>query len=85
MAFIQFIWDAPDDPEGNVQHIAEHGLTVNEVEFVLDNSTSDSTSQSSGRPCCFGFTPAGEHIIVIYELIDEDTVYPVTAFHVPEP
>ena len=84
MAFIQFIWD-DDDPEGNVQHIAEHGLTINEVEFVLDNPTSNSMSHSSGRPCCFGFTPAGEHIIVIYELIDEDIVYPVTAFHVPQP
>ena len=40
---------------------------------------------SWGRPCSFGYTPAGEYIIVIYEAIDADTVYPVTAYHVPEP
>jgi uncharacterized DUF497 family protein len=85
MAFLQFIWDDPDDPKGNVQHIAEHGLTIDEVEFVLDNPTSEATSESSGRPCSFGYTPAGEYIIVIYEAIDADTAYPVTAYHVSEP
>ena len=85
MKFLEFIWDDPDDPAGNVQHVAEHGLTVDEVEFVLENPVSQSTSQSSDRPCSFGYTPSGEYIIVIYEQIDEDTVYPVTACHVPEP
>jgi hypothetical protein len=33
----------------------------------------------------FGYTPANEYIIVIFQQIDEDTVYPVTAYHVPEP
>jgi hypothetical protein len=27
----------------------------------------------------------GRYITVIYEQIDDDTVYPVTAFEVPEP
>ena len=27
MPLIDAIWDLPDDPDGNVQHIAEHGLT----------------------------------------------------------
>jgi uncharacterized DUF497 family protein len=85
MKFLEFIWDDPDDPAGNVQHVAEHGLTVEEVEFVLQNPFSESTSESSGRPCSFGYTPGGEYIIVIYEQIDEDAVYPVTAYHVPEP
>ncbi len=31
------IWDLEDDPEGNVQHIAEHDLTPEEVESVLFN------------------------------------------------
>jgi hypothetical protein len=28
-------WDLEDDPEGNVQHIAEHGITAEEAEEVL--------------------------------------------------
>ena len=67
-----------------MQHIAEHGLTPADVEFVLQNPTSDDESYSSGRPCCFGCTPDGDHIIVIYEWIDDDTIYPVTAYEVDE-
>jgi hypothetical protein len=29
------IWDLDDDPDGNVQHIAEHGLTKDEVASVF--------------------------------------------------
>ena len=85
MSFTQFIWDDPDDPDGNVQHIAEHGLTIDEVESVLRSPTSEGQSQSSGRPCCFGYTPSGEYIIVIYEPVEDAGVYPVTAYQVPEP
>ncbi|MCY2996149.1 MAG: hypothetical protein NTY19_51120 [Planctomycetota bacterium] len=45
----------------------------------------EAKSDSSGRPCRFGYTPADEYIIVIYERIDDDMIYPVTAYHVPEP
>jgi len=58
--------------------------TVDEVEFVLENPEIDTTSRSTGRPCCFGYTPAGEYIIVVYEQLTDDAVYPVTAYHVPE-
>jgi len=85
MAFLHYVWDDPEDPRGNVEHVAQHGLTIEEVEHVLDDPDSRGTSQSGGNPCCFGFTPAGEFILVIYELIDQDTVYPVTAYHVDEP
>ena len=41
--------DLPDDEEGNVHHIAEHGLTVDEVEDVLLNADLDiDISASSG-------------------------------------
>ena len=85
MAFLWIIWDEENDPFGNVQHIAEHGLTTDEVEAVLNEPDSADSSNSSGCPCVFGFTPAGEYIIVIFESIDEDSIYPVTAHHVPEP
>jgi uncharacterized DUF497 family protein len=85
MMFHRFVWDDPDDPEGNVQHVAEHGLMIEEVEFVLNAPSTEATSHSSGRPCCFGYTSSGEYIIVIYELVDDDAAYHVTAYHVPEP
>ncbi len=85
MRFITIIWDDEDDPDGNVQHIAEHGLEPRDVEFVIENSESEATSRSSTRPCLFGETPDGAYIIVIYQQLDEDTLHPVTAYEVPEP
>ena len=35
MRFVEVIWDDEDQPDGNVQHIAEHGLTIEDVEQVL--------------------------------------------------
>src|SRR5438477_654973 len=29
------IWDLDDEPDGNVQHIEEHGVTVEEAEEIL--------------------------------------------------
>jgi len=31
MGYAQAIWDMDEDPEGNVQHIAEHGISKEEV------------------------------------------------------
>jgi hypothetical protein len=84
MPLIDVIWDLPDDPAGNVQHIAEHGITPLDVEHVLNHPDRRKTSRSSGRPIVFGQTPSGESIAVIYEEIDECTVYPVTAYLVED-
>lgn len=65
MRGFQVIWDDEDEPEGNVQHIAEHGLTLEDVEHVLENPISEGASASTGRPCAFGFTASGDFIIVI--------------------
>jgi uncharacterized DUF497 family protein len=85
MKFVQVIWDDDDQPDGNVQHIAEHGLTIEDVEHVFENPTEEVISGSTGRPCCFGYTPAGDFIIVVYEQVDDETIYPITAYEVPEP
>ena len=84
MDIFRIIWDDPDDPDGNVQHIAEHGLTIEDVEEVLSNTTSEGTSASTGRPCAWGYTLEGIYIIVVYEEIDPDTIRVVTAYEVPE-
>jgi uncharacterized DUF497 family protein len=77
------IWN--EEPGGNVEHIDEHGLTVEDIEYVLAYYESNDVSHSSGQPCVFGYAPEGVYIIVVYELVDEDRVHPVTAYEVPEP
>jgi uncharacterized DUF497 family protein len=85
MRFFRIFWDDPDDPNGNVQHIAQHGLTIEDVEEVLENPTGEGTSASSGRPCVWGHTLENIYIIVIYEEIDEDSIRVTTGYEVPEP
>jgi hypothetical protein len=59
------VWDDEDDPEGNIQHIARHGLIPDEVEQVLRNPRNRTTvSQSSDRPMTFGWTKTGRFIAV---------------------
>jgi hypothetical protein len=77
------IWD--DEPGGNVEHVAENGLTPDEVdEVLLDDSIPTAYSKSSGAPCKFGSTTTGKHIIVVWEEIDGEHVYPITAYEVAE-
>jgi len=83
MPFESILWDLDDDPDGNVQHCSEHGITKEEVEEVLENATDADVSRSSGRPVVFGDTLAGRHLMLVYDQIDEETIYPVTAFEVP--
>lgn len=85
---VHVIWDLKDDPQGNFQHIAEHDVTPEEVEEVLNDRHSQTAySESSGRPITFGWTADGRYLAVIWELVDEDprVVYPVTAYEAPEP
>lgn len=83
--FNSILWDRDDDPNGNVQHIAQHNLTKEDVEDVFDNPTGSDISRSSGRPVIFGETAKGKYIMVAYEAVDASTVYPVTAYEVPRP
>ena len=83
MPYSSIIWDLDDDPDGNVEHCAQHGVTKEEVEAVFENATDKDLSQSSGRPAVFGDTNTGRHLIVVYEEIDADTAYPITAYDVP--
>ena len=83
MAFESIVWDLDDDPNGNVQHCVAHGVTKDEVEDVFRNVTDEDVSRSSGRPVVFGETSAGRHLMVVYDEIDDETVYPITAYEVP--
>jgi hypothetical protein len=84
----EIVWDLDDDPNGNVQHIAENGVDVDEVEEVLrDRASRTGRSRSSGRPQVFGWTSTGKFITVIWEEFCDDPrmIYPITAYEVPPP
>ena len=77
-------WDEEDDPNGNIEHISEHDLTVEDVEHVLKNPTEEGKSKSSGLPAVWGYTPDGRFLIVVYEEVAQNTVRVITAYEVPE-
>ena len=85
---IHIVWDLEDDPDGNVQHIREHDVTMDEVEDVLyDPNSVTSVSRSSGEPITFGFTASGRYLAVVWEHVQDDplTMRPITAYDAPEP
>ena len=81
--FESILWDLDEDSEGNVFHCAQHGVTKGEVEEVFLNAMDVDISRSTGRPVVFGETKTGRHLMVVFEAIDKNTVYPITAFDVP--
>jgi uncharacterized DUF497 family protein len=82
-------WDEPDEESSNTAHIAEHGLTPEEVESALiDEGTTFDVSDSSGRPVAFGRTNSGRFIVVVFDVLnpaDPLVIRPITAYDVPEP
>lgn len=80
MPYREIIW--VEGADGNVEHIAEHGIRQEEVEDVLTNPDAVRARSSSGRPVAFGYAGSGRYLAVVFEKIDEITVYPVTAFEV---
>lgn len=75
MPWYEVIWNY--EPGGNVEHIAEHGITPDEVEEVLFDPLEVATSRTSGRPVAAGYVDDGRLIFVVYEQIDDVTVYPL--------
>ena len=78
----QACWDLDDDPRGNVQHIAEHDVSKEEVEEVLEDPDGIERSRTSGLLIAFGETSTGRLIAVVFEEIGDDSVYPVTAYEI---
>jgi hypothetical protein len=78
-----------DDPDGNIRHIAEHGITPDEVEQVLldPNSESAVNRNPRGNQITFGYASDGRYLAVVWQHVDDDplTIYPVTAYEAPEP
>ena len=75
MKYFRIFWDAdPDDPNGKrTNTLPSTDWSIEDVEEVLANPTSEGTSESSGRPCVWGYTLESVYIIVVYDEIDEDS------------
>lgn len=82
MARIEVIWAEGD--EGNIAHIAEHGITPDEVEQVLEHPISTAQSRSSGLPIAIGYTRARRRLAVVYVQVDLVTVFPITAYEIED-
>lgn len=80
MALYNYIWT-----DEIVEHVAEHGITPEDFEFVVNNPQYVGASRSSGLPAVWGYTEDGRFIMAIYEQLDDITLIPVTAYEVPEP
>ncbi|MGV2332959.1 MAG UNVERIFIED_CONTAM: hypothetical protein LVR18_02120 [Planctomycetaceae bacterium] len=70
MPIQSILWDLDDDPNGNVQHCAQHGVTKTDVEEVLQNAEDTDFSRTTGSPVVFGDTNNGRHLMVVYEKVD---------------
>jgi len=83
MAKFVFIWDEED----NVPHLAEHGVTPEEAEYVVEHAGREdrAVSRTTGHPIAFGATPTRRHLAVVYWMVDEQEglVYVETAYEVP--
>ncbi len=80
MLDFDFIWD--DEPGGNVEHIAQHDFTPEEVIHAFHNVVRITVSRSSGLPAIIGRIPGGERIFVAYVEIDALTVCVKTAYRI---
>ena len=75
MPHFEFIWS-----DRNLQKIADNDLTAEDCERAVRQSKTPFISESSGRPGYFGSALDGRRIAVVYEQIDEATIFVVTAF-----
>ena len=80
MPWFDFFWS--DEPQENVEHIAEHDLTPADVQYVVMNPVENLRSHSSGRLAVKGFTPDGRYILVAYDMLDDITVCVATAYEI---
>lgn len=79
MPYLEFVWT-----DEIVEHLAEHGISPDDFEFVVTYPARRGISRSSGRPCCWGETADGRALFCVYEQIDDATIIAVTAYEVTE-
>ena len=76
-------WEDQDDPQGNVEHINQNGVSMEEFEFILTSPRSRrGRSRSSGRHTAWGKLPDDREIVIVYEIESTRSlvIRPVTAY-----
>ena len=76
MPYHEFVWT-----KKAIRHLAEHGVSQADFEYLLGRSKNRGFSRSSGLPAVWGYTRGGRYLMAVYEELD----LPVTAYDVPEP
>ena len=77
MPFYLFLWT----PE-IVEHLAQHVVSIDEFESIVQNPDSSGISRSSSRPFAVGQTEDGRTLLCVYEFVDDTTIEPVTAYDI---
>jgi DNA-binding Xre family transcriptional regulator len=79
-------WNDENDPRGNVRHIDDNGISMEEFEAILiDENSRHGRTRSSGRQTAWGTLPDGREITILYEveLVDRRMVIRrITAYEV---
>ncbi|MDX1962507.1 MAG: hypothetical protein SFX18_05095 [Pirellulales bacterium] len=78
MPYYFYIWDGV-----NEEHLAEHGITIDEFIHVVSNPHRLERSSSSGRWIAFGYVEE-RYLACVYEQFDEFQIYPITAYEIEE-
>lgn len=61
MAHFGFLWT-----EDIVEHLAEHGVSQDDFEYVIQHPVYKWSSRSSGLPVAWRYSQDGRYIIVVY-------------------
>jgi hypothetical protein len=79
----RIVWDLENDPRGNVQHIAQNGVTMEE-EVLFGAAEFSGTSASSGFPFVVGTASSGKDLVIVVAIVEEEplAVRPITAYEI---
>jgi uncharacterized DUF497 family protein len=77
MPFFEFFWT-----DENIAHIAEHGVSLDEFEAIVQDPSDTDISRSSGDLVAIGPGDDGRVLICVYEMLDALTVHPITAYEI---
>lgn len=79
-------WDDEDFASGNTRHVAEHGVTPEEFQEVLDAADRRDVGSSKSDPThmtIVGETRDGRSLRIVFELDEDDDfayIRPITAY-----
>ena len=77
MAFYWYVWTPRAE-----RKIAQHGITREEFEYVVENPERIEISRTSDRLVAIGETPARRRLCCVFDMADDATVVPVTGYDV---